>query len=316
MIGGVCNITDNSEENKHSINMIVQIMMYHMASYNRDGTGIAIGFTDGSVSYRKTEESGETWSGKVEITKEKDYSNIIMHTRMATQGASTELNAHPFETRHGLMVHNGWCPELYTKNRSKMKTQCDSEALAYIFDPDHIIFNSRLNGHEHFCLAHLSDDGTNVQLWNKNKSQFKMYSGKLSADVFCTSRGVLVEVLGLLQEDVPIEPVPENSIVKFEDGQVTQQRFTFTDAPYISYGRGYAGNYEDIDWREEIKKRNPPNKFRDAADYDDWNRKQAALPARGESGSKPLRKLTRKERKKAKKLDMYRHIFKDFLDEE
>ncbi len=328
MIAGIANIGDNSEENKHNIQMIAQIMLYHMASYNKDGTGLAIGFTDKTVSYRKTEESGETWSGKVELTKDKDYTNIIMHTRMATQGASTELNAHPFESKYGLLVHNGWCSELYQKYKSELKSQCDTEALAYIFDPEPEIFNALLIGQEHFAIAHLAQDGSNIQLWNKNKNVFKMHSDKIKADVFCTSRSVLTEVLGILQENSTIEYVPENSITMFKDGKVMQEKFAFKDSSPNWYGHSYYGSSYNNPASTSHKTYgygtgNPPNKFYDYRDYAEWNSRQAQSHGHyiGPTGSTSYnkvpvqKKLSRKEKKRQKKLEMYKSIFKDFLDE-
>jgi len=307
--------------------MVVQIMLYHMASYNKDGTGIAIGFTDKNVSYRKTEESGETWAAKVELTMDKDYTNIIMHTRMATQGAPTELNAHPFESKYGLLVHNGWCSELYQKYKSDLKSQCDTEALAYIFDPEPKIFNELLNGREHFAIAHLASDGSNIQLWNKNKTVYRMHSDKIKADIFCTSRNVLTEVLGILQENASIEYVPENSVTMFKDGKHTQERFTFKDSTPDWYGHSYYGSsYQTGSHRTaRVTTHNPPNRFYDYRDYVDWNKAQEGshghkyLGAAGSTSAynkTPVeKKLSRKERKRQKKLEMYKDIFKDFLDE-
>ena len=299
-IAGIANIANNSAENQEKIAFVAQMMIYHMATYNTDGCGIAIGFKDGTSSYKKTAESGETWAGKLSLTDQKEYANIILHTRTATTGAVCDMNAHPFETSFGFLVENGWQHELFRKYIDKMKTSCDTEVLAYFFNPDPEIFNSFLEGPEHFCIAHLAEDGSNIQIFNKNKSQWMYHSDVISADIFCTSRNVLLEVCSILEENPDIQSVPNNTTVLFEDGNVTKEHFEFKDLPWRGGGMSYLEPY------------GAERRFYDAADYFEYNQQRAMEV---QNIFKP-KKLSRKEKKRAKKDKMYQDLFKNYIDKD
>lgn len=285
MNGLIANISDNSMENKHRINDVVCIMLYHMAGFNRDGTGLGIALKDGYISYTKTAENGQEWAPKVEIDKNKDVNHVLMHTRMATHGPVAHHNSHPFETSFGIMSQNGWNSELYQKHKSQMHTECDSEALAYIFDPDMAKFDAEMSGAEHFSIVHLSKDGKTAMLINKNKSMYEMYSKKLSANVCCTSRHVLIEVLGLLKEEADIQEVSNGTVLTFEDGLVKREKFKFKERSYYQ-GFSYGNAVDLAEW--------------DVLGYRDHY-------------NKPKKHLSKKERKRLREEAEYEKLFRDYI---
>ncbi len=251
MVATLANIKDNSYENKIRLEQTLKVMLNGMSESNRDGTGIAFAATDGRVFMSKTALQGKIVADSFSLDIDIDYKHFILHTRMATHGATNDMNAHPHETKFGYLVHNGWCPSLYQKHKEVMKTGCDSEALAHVYDPDPVEFEKGLLGSEHFAIIHLDADGSKVHVMNKNKMLYKAHSKVLSADIFLTSNSVISDIAKLLNEKLDTTMIHDGDTYMLDGENIIANKFKFADSGYygMAWGSGEYGNWShDRDW--------------------------------------------------------------------
>jgi len=238
MVASINNIKDNSLENKLRLEKVVKTMLSGMALGNRDGTGIAFSTEDNKVFMTKTVKNGHEVAENFEVDTDLDYKHFILHTRTATMGPPSNENSHPHETKYGYLIQNGWQPELYRKLKDQMKTGCDTEALAYVFDPNPEEFEKNLIGNEHFAIIHLSNDGKLVHVMNKNKFLYRAYSKVLSAELFLTSSGVLQDIGTLINENLIVKAVDDGEIHVMDGNFLESTKFNFKDT-----GWSYAGDW-------------------------------------------------------------------------
>ncbi len=285
MNGFVGNIQDNSLENKIRLEAVIKLMLCGMSESNRDGTGVIFSTQSNKILLHKTAKPGAEVASKFEIDPSLDYKHFVLHTRMATHGAATDENAHPHETSFGYLIHNGWCPSLYQKHKDMMKTGCDTEALAFIYNNNLQVFNNSLNGYEHFALIHLDHNGKDIMIMNKNKSLYHARSTVLSADIVLTSSSVLANVGKLLGETLDITSIPDNYAMALDGSNLIKSEFKFTDNGYEMYS--WEGN--DSNW----------HKWKQAQGYGGYrNLEPVSYRGRQDDMPKHVKKMTRKERKR------------------
>ncbi len=222
-------------------------MLTQMAQGNVDGSGIGISYKS-EEQYRmlKSKDSGYKFASNLAIDTDDPMRHIILHTRYATQGAKNQMNAHPHCGPHGIMVHNGWCPTLFLDmvsglhhkqisidkkleylNLSALKSECDSEALAMVFNEDPKIFDSYLTGDEIFALLHMSNDGKKVVLMTQYNTVHMAYSHKLDAVLIATKEFVLENTLKWLGEGWPISEVERDSVFEFDGENMKYKGYVF-----------------------------------------------------------------------------------------
>ncbi len=232
MVAAICNVKDNSIENKDRLESVIKLMLKGMSESNKDGTGIVLSTQENQVLMTKTAKVGSEVAETFVLDIALDYRHFVFHTRLATMGPRSDLNAHPHETKFGHLVHNGWCPSLYNAHKEQMKTGCDSEALAYVFNPNLDLFSAALNGYEHFAVIHLDNEGKKVLAINKNKCLYQAYSKVLSAELVLTSQSVLSDIGKLLNESLDIKPIHDNHIMSFDGKNTNRSEFKFVDKGY------------------------------------------------------------------------------------
>ncbi len=296
MVLAIANIRDNSFENKVRIEQALKIALAGMAEVNKDGTGMAFSAVDGRVFMTKSAKEGHVVAEEFMIDLDIDYKHFIAHTRMATHGATNDMNAHPHETKFGYIVHNGWCPSLYQAHKKEMKTGCDSEALAHVYDNDPAVFDKNLLGSEHFALIHLDSNGKNVTIMNKNKMLYKCHSKTLSADIFLTSSSVIKDIGKSIGEELDFKMVHDGEVYVLDGEKIHDSKFKFTDTGYSSWGEYSWGAYSnDKDWFSKRYDSTPESEKRKESGkpiyYNRSKRKETNIPDHVFS-------MTRKERRR------------------
>jgi len=246
-IGGILNIKNNEKANQELIADTARFMLTQMATGNVDGSGIGVSYKNGTEYLTfKTKDSGAKLGKNLTIDTDNPMRHIILHTRFATQGAKNALNAHPHRGPHGIMVHNGWCPTLFLDivsglhhkqksvdrkleylNLAALKSECDSEALAMVFNEDPEKFDSYLTGDEVFALLHMANDGKKVVLMTQYNTVNMAYSHKLGAVLIATKEFVLENTLKWLGEGWPVAEVERDSVFTFDGEGMTYASYVF-----------------------------------------------------------------------------------------
>lgn len=246
-IGGIMNIRDNSPEKQALIEKAMRFMLGRMAVGNRDGAGFALSYKDEETIYTlKTGKPGDKFAKEFTLDIERPLRHITLHTRFATQGAKNEKNAHPHMGPYGAMSHNGWCPSLFVDvlsgqhhkqasvdshhemmGQESLQTECDSEALALVFNPDPKSFDQMLVGDEVFALLNLSNDGKVVTLMTQQNTVHMAYSHKLGAVICATRDFVIEDTLKMLGEGWPSALVENETIYTFDGEGIEHHTYAF-----------------------------------------------------------------------------------------
>ncbi len=251
MIGGIVNIKAEDDRTSELIEQVSKILLTKMADGNPHGSGVVLSYQDHEGFFTlKSPNRGEALAQILELDKTKPFKHILLHTRYATQGEISERNSHPHLGPSGALVHNGWCPELFEaitdgwhhnqkdlqerlgefNENGKFNSECDSEALALIFNEDPEKFADNLVGDEVFALAHLDNSGEKVTLFTQYNTVHMMYSHALDAVVFCTRKEPLEAVQEFLGEVWPIAELDSDKVYYFDGYDMTGGDFDFTTA--------------------------------------------------------------------------------------
>lgn len=252
MIGSITNIQRDDPEGLELIESVTKLMLEKMSeSGNTHGAGIALSYHNNEgILTLKSGNTGAAMSQVLELDKSMAFKHILLHTRFSTGGAANEVNAHPHAGPSGVLIHNGWNPELYNaikynwhlnsevlrkrladfNESGDFVSDCDSEALALIFNPDPNEFAKDLIGEEIFAIMHLDNAGKNVTVFTQYNTVHMMYSHALEATVMCTRKEVLESVQEYLGEVWPIVQVDHDYVMYFDGQDLTGGPFDFTDA--------------------------------------------------------------------------------------
>lgn len=265
MIAGIVNIQNEDEQSSELIEQVTKVMLAAMANGNPHGCGLLLSYQDHEGFFQlKSGNKGEAVAQVLTLDKSKPFKHVLLHARFATQGKVNENNAHPHMGPTGAIVHNGWCPELYgsiehgwhhnikelkeklsqINENGQFQSECDTEALALIFDQDPNEFAKNLVGDEIFAIAHMNNSGEQVTLFTQYNTVHMMYSHAIGAVIFATRGEVLEEVQAFLGESWPITEVPSDCVYYFDGINMTGGRFDFTEAAMENMEKHYSSYYE------------------------------------------------------------------------
>ncbi len=305
-IGGIINIQMEDKQSSELIEQVAKIMLTKMADGNPHGSGVVVSYQDHEGFFTlKSPNKGDAIAQVLQLDQTKPFKHILLHTRYATQGAITEVNSHPHLGPTGAIVHNGWCPELYNSiednwhhnaaelrerladfnETGKFVSECDTEALALIFNEDPAEFSKNLVGDEVFAIAHLDNSGNRVSLFTQYNTVNMAYSHALGAVIFATRRDVVETVLDFLGEAWPVTELPSDSVYYFDGSDMTGGSFDFTEAAMENM-ENYYSRYRSVNKSNTTKVYDSEGhiidderddldtyfKARDAADNKEWTR--------------------------------------------
>ena len=122
----------------YGVKKAIKRLFAGLTSRGTDAAGFAISSIKGTVRYFKQPIPATAKAMNKVFNKEftSDSRVALLHTRYATHGGNTELNAHPHfspQSRRIIMVHNGMISDhakVFKALKVEPLTQCDSEAAA------------------------------------------------------------------------------------------------------------------------------------------------------------------------------------------
>lgn len=250
-IFGILNVQNEDNRSSELVEQVTKLMLTKASEGNPHGSGLVVSYQqhEGFLTL-KSPNRGDAIAQALQLDKTKPFKHVLGHTRYATQGAISEINSHPHLGPTGALVHNGWCPELYNSiaegwhhnagelqdklanfNESgKFVSECDTEALALIFNPDPTEFSKNLVGDEVFAIAHMDNSGSNVTLFTQYNTVNMAYSHALGAVIFATRRDVVESALNFLGEAWPVAELASDQVYYFDGIDMTGGTFDFTEA--------------------------------------------------------------------------------------
>lgn len=153
-----------------------------------DSAGIAIA-TNNDIFTFKAVGKLKNLEQKMQDFDSKGTGLGIGHTRWATHGKPTELNAHPHSTINAHLVHNGIIEnyqELKSSINAKFKSQTDTEVIAHLFDKFYDQSHDSFKAFEQtifslegsFALLLISPTDKGKIFFAKNKSPLELSTSK------------------------------------------------------------------------------------------------------------------------------------------
>lgn len=219
----------------------------------------------------------QTWGNFVEKKITRDTTNILVHTRLATQGSPEKNdNNHPIVTSSAIGVHNGMIyndDSLFQSNNLYRQAEVDSEVIFRLIDTlkDNTKASmktvaEKLTGV--FAVAYVKkDEPTILNYFRDNNPTTFAYIEELNIIVFASQKQFIMDsiqyatdwVVDFLEEVVYIEEPeyfspPRNSIFQFDVAEnnpieqlYLQEAMEFTECH--DYGYSYYG-YKN-DWMDD-----------------------------------------------------------------
>ncbi len=217
-----------------------------------DSAGIAT-LEDGAISRRRAEGKLGNLAGKLD--REPLGGNIgIGHTRWATHGAATDINAHPHATDKVAVVHNGiienfreLLADLATDGYLP-KTQTDTEVVALLVtreldrgrDPQTAVAETLTQLRGAFGLAFLFAGEEKLLIAARKGSPLAIGFGKtemfLGSDAFALAP--FTNSIAYLEEGDWAVITPQGATIRDFDGNIVQRRRTTSSASAVLVEKG------------------------------------------------------------------------------
>ncbi len=183
-----------------------------------DSAGIAV-LENSNITVSKALGKIKNLETKVDATPNNNFSIGIGHTRWATHGKPTELNAHPHLGEYSYVVHNGIIEnykELKDELQSaghKFVSQTDTEVIVHLFE---YYFNISNDAHESFNKTILRLKGAYSILLITKSEQDKIFFMKHGSPLAIAKGNNEKEVL-FASSDAPLIGLATD-VVYLEDG--------------------------------------------------------------------------------------------------
>jgi len=153
------------------------------------------------------------------LSNNKEFSIGIGHTRWATHGKPTELNAHPHQGEYSYVVHNGIIEnykelkEELINNGHKFVSQTDTEVIVHMFE---YYFNQNNNAEESFNLTISRLEGAYSILLITKSCEDKIFFMKHGSPM-AVARGNNKNEILFASSDAPLIGLASD-VVYLEDG--------------------------------------------------------------------------------------------------